>query len=115
MHKSFYLIAALSMTVAVLLVAPTGHGAQAQAKPGLAPSIGFGPVHGFHKVAHYGFYDGHKDEYVNTDVSSKSQASRFHLNFGPVLRLAIPKSTSPMYFVVGRRAHGELTVFGSKP
>src|ERR1044072_7311236 len=66
------------------------------------------------QVAVYeGYYDGHKDAYVITDVSSKSQASALHVNFAPVLKGA--KAAPPQYFVTGRAAAGELAVFGSEP
>jgi hypothetical protein len=60
-----------------------------------------------------GYYDGHKDGYVITDVSSKSQASAWHVNFAPVLKSA--KAAPPQYFVTGRAAAGQLAVFGSEP
>ena len=60
-----------------------------------------------------GYYDGHKDGYVITDVSSKAQASAWHVNFAPVLKGA--KAAPPQYFVLGRAAAGQLAVFGSEP
>jgi len=60
-----------------------------------------------------GYYDGHKDGYLITDVSSKSQASAWHVNFAPVL--AQTKGAPAQYFVTGRAAAGQLAVFGSEP
>jgi hypothetical protein len=60
-----------------------------------------------------GYYDGHKDGYVITDVSNKSQASAWHVNFSPVL--AQTKGAPAQYFVTGRAAAGQLAVFGSEP
>jgi hypothetical protein len=60
-----------------------------------------------------GYYDGHKDLYLVTDVSSKAQASALHVNFAPVLKGA--KGAPAQYFVEGRAAKGQLTVFGSEP
>jgi hypothetical protein len=60
-----------------------------------------------------GYYDGHKDGYVITDVSSKAQALAWHVNFAPILKGA--KGAPPQYFVSGRAAAGQLAVFGSEP
>ncbi len=64
-------------------------------------------------AVYQGYYDSHKDGYVITDVSSKSQASAWHVNFAPVLKSA--KAAPPQYFVTGRAAAGQLAVFGSQP
>jgi hypothetical protein len=60
-----------------------------------------------------GFYDGHKDGYLITDVSNKAQAKAWHVNFAPVLKGA--KAAPPQYFVNGRAATGQLAVFGAEP
>ena len=59
------------------------------------------------------FYDGHKDTYLVTDVSSKTQASAMHINFAPALRAS--KHLPPQYFIKGHAASGQLSVFGSEP
>jgi hypothetical protein len=82
---------------------------------GTGPMISFGPAHALTLQAYNGYYDSHLDEYVNTDVSNKAQANRFKIKFAPILRHAVPKATSPEYFVVGRAASGQLAVFGSEP
>jgi hypothetical protein len=49
------------------------------------------------------YYDGHKDTFLVTDVSSKAQATTL-------------KANSPaQYFVRGAAAKGQLSVFGSEP
>ncbi len=60
-----------------------------------------------------GFYDKHVDTYMLTDVSNKAQARAMHINYSA----AIGKITGlPLqYFVKGRAAKGQLTVFGSEP
>ena len=60
-----------------------------------------------------GYYDGHKDGYVITDVSNKAQAAAWHVNYAPVLKSA--KAAPPQYFVSGRAAAGQLAVFGAEP
>jgi hypothetical protein len=60
------------------------------------------------------YYDGHKDTYVNTDVSNKSQAKSLGINFAPILDHSL-NASSPMYFVKGRAASGQIAVFGSEP
>jgi hypothetical protein len=60
-----------------------------------------------------GYYDGHKDAYLITDVSSKAQAAAMHINYSQ--ELATVKGAPPQYFVQGRAAAGQLAVFGSEP
>jgi hypothetical protein len=60
-----------------------------------------------------GFYDSHKDTYLITDVSDKSQAAGLHVNYAPAL--AAIKGLPLQYFVQGHAASGQITVFGSEP
>lgn len=72
-----------------------------------------GPSTNAQQTTYVGYYDGHKDTYVITDVSSKSQASALHINYSAAL--ATFKGAPPQYFVQGPAATGQLTVFGSEP
>src|SRR3954452_8793713 len=78
-----------------------------------AAPLHLGPATHMKLALYQGYYDGHKDGYVITDVSSKAQASAWHVNFAPVLKGA--KAAPPQYFVSGRAAPGQLAVFGSEP
>ncbi|SRR5579871_1493207 len=60
-----------------------------------------------------GYYDHHLDTYLITDVSSKAQATALHVNFSAALKAS--KGLPDQYFVKGRAAPGQLTVFGSEP
>ena len=60
-----------------------------------------------------GYYDGHIDTYVMTDVSSKSQAKALHVNYSAELKGV--KGAPRQFFVKGSAAKGQLTVFGSEP
>jgi len=60
-----------------------------------------------------GYYDHHIDTYLITDVSSKSQANAMHINYSAELKGV--NGAPDQYFVRGRAAHGQLTVFGSEP
>ncbi len=60
-----------------------------------------------------GFYDHHIDTYLITDVSSKSQAEAMHINYSAELKGV--KGLPEQYFVRGRAAKGQLTIFGSQP
>ena len=60
-----------------------------------------------------GYYDGHKDGYVVTDVSNSAQAKALHVNYAPVLKGA--KAAPEQYFVSGRAAAGQLAIFASEP
>jgi hypothetical protein len=74
-----------------------------------------GPQFTVKRPAFHGYYDGHKDTYLNTDVSSKSEARMMHVNYAPVLK-TVPLKTAPeMYLVEGKAAAGQLAVFGSEP
>jgi hypothetical protein len=60
-----------------------------------------------------GYYDHHIDTYLITDVSSKSQAKAMHINYSAELKAV--KGLPEQYFVKGRAAKGQLTIFGSQP
>jgi hypothetical protein len=65
------------------------------------------------QATYKGYYDGHKDAYLITDVSSKTQASAMHINYSPPLKAI--KGAPEQYFVTGRAAPGQLAIFGSEP
>jgi len=117
--KSFVSIGSplcLAVALFVFLGANAGYAAHsATARPAAGNQISFGPSHGTMVKTYKAFYDGHFDVYVNTDVSSKTQAKTFHINYAPVLAAAVPKSVSPEYFVIGRKAAGQRAIFGSEP
>ena len=77
-----------------------------------ASPLMLGPATHGQFTIYQGYYDGHKDGYVITDVSSKSQAKAMHINFAPVLKGAA--GAPPQYFVMGRAAVGQIAVFGSE-
>ena len=60
-----------------------------------------------------GYYDKHIDTYVLTDVSNKAQATAMHINYSAALGKI--KGLPLQYFVKGRAAKGQITVFGSEP
>jgi len=72
-----------------------------------------GPGFQTRQTAFRGYYDGHKDTYLITDVSSKTQAAALHINYSPALSGV--RSAPAQYFVKGHAAAGQLTVFGSEP
>lgn len=63
----------------------------------------------------HGFYDGHKDTFLSTDVSDKMEAAQMHINYSPMLKHVPLAATSEMYMVQGTAAHQQLPVFGSEP
>src|SRR5919204_960056 len=80
---------------------------------GGAPRMG--PTTAIKRPAFHGYYDGHKDIYLNTDVSDKAEAKAMRINYAPVLK-SVPLKTAPeMYLVQGKAAAGQLAVFGSEP
>jgi hypothetical protein len=53
-----------------------------------------GPPSTVRREAFHGYYDGHRDTYLNTDVSDKEQAAAMHVNYAPVLR-TVPLASAP--------------------
>jgi hypothetical protein len=72
-----------------------------------------GSPSGISRPAFHGFYDGHKDTYLNTDVSSKADAAAMHVNYSA--RIGAVKGLPEIYLVEGRAARGQLAIFGSEP
>jgi len=65
------------------------------------------------RPAFHGYYDGHKDTYLSTDVSSKAEARSMHVNYSA--SLGTVKGLPEIYLVQGRAAAGQLAIFGSEP
>jgi hypothetical protein len=74
-----------------------------------------GPASTISRPAFQGYYDGHKDTYLNTDVSDKAEAKAMHVNYAPVLKTVPLRSAPEIYLVQGKAAAGQLAVFGSEP
>jgi hypothetical protein len=85
--------------------------AVAAASTGGLPNIGNPSMKA--QPVYRGYYDHHIDTYLITDVSSKSQAKAMHVNYSAELKGV--KDIPLQYFVRGRAAPGQLTVFGSEP
>lgn len=62
-----------------------------------------GPSTSISHPAFHGYYDGHKDTYLNTDVSDKAEAGAMHINYAPVLKTVPLKSAPEMYLVQARQ------------
>jgi hypothetical protein len=88
-----------------------GGAAIAAASTGGLPNIGKAKMTA--EPVYKGYYDHHIDTYLITDVSSKSQAAAMHVNYSAELKAV--KGIPEQYFVVGRAAKGQLTIFGSQP
>jgi len=95
-------ILALGSTVAAAAVAGGGMGSM-----GRSGSIA--------RPAMHGFYDGHKDTFLSTDVSDQMQAGEMHVNYSPVLKKVPMAATDEIYLVQGTAAAGQIPVFGSEP
>jgi hypothetical protein len=92
--------------VAALVIATTASAA--------APSmLSLGPVVHAKASTYLGYYDGHKDTYLVTDVSSKTQAKAMHINYSP--EIGKVKGAPPQYFIAGKAVPGQIAVFGSEP
>jgi hypothetical protein len=94
-------VAALALVVAAVGFAAGG--------PGM-----MGPAHRTSTTSFQGYYDGHKDTFLSTDVSSRTEAKAEHINFSAKLA-ASAKTSEELYLFRGRTAAGQLPVFSSEP
>jgi len=76
-------------------------------------SLSLGPVKRAAQLTYRGYYDGHKDTFLVTDTSSKAQATAMHINYSAPL--AKVRNAPRQFFIQGRAAPGQLSVFGSEP
>ena len=67
------------------------------------------------RPAFRGFYDGHKDTFLSTDISDKTQAAAMHINYAPGLKKVPMAATEEIYLVEGTAAPGQIPVFSSEP
>ena len=72
-----------------------------------------GAAHTIAQPSFQGYYDGHKDTYLSTDISSKTEAKAMHINYSASIGRV--KGLPEIYLVQGNAAHGQLAVFGSQP
>src|SRR5438105_3202260 len=63
----------------------------------------------------YGFYDGHVDTMLSTDVSNKAQATALHINYSAAMLTQAAGKYPSLYRVSGRAAAGQPQVFGTEP
>lgn len=73
-----------------------------------------GPAHRVSITSFQGYYDGHKDTFLGTDVSNRAAAKADHINFSAKLA-ASAKTSEEIYMFTGRTAAGQLPVFSSEP
>jgi hypothetical protein len=73
-----------------------------------------GPSHRASVISFPGYYDGHKDTFLGTDVSSRTEAKAEHINFSAKLA-ASAKTSEELYLFSGRTAPGQLPVFSCEP
>ena len=95
---------------ALLSLAVVASAASAYASGTLLP---LGPATKSRQLTYRAYYDGHKDAYLVTDVSSKAQARALHINYAA--ELGHVKGLPAQYFVKGPATSGQLSVFGSEP
>ena len=72
-----------------------------------------GPASTAKTRAFKGYYDGHKDTFLVTDVSNKAQATALKANYAAAIGRV--RGAPAQYFVRGTAAKGQLSVFGSEP
>ena len=72
-----------------------------------------GPSHSIQQSSFMGYYDGHRDTYLSTDISSKAEAKAMGIAYSASIGRV--KGLPEIYLVQGRAAPGQLAVFGSEP
>ena len=107
MQRKILLVSALML--AILAATAAAYGSLTASGPRM------GPQTAITRPAFHGYYDGHKDTYLNTDVSNRADAKAMHINYAPVLNSVPLKSAPEIYLVQGKAAAGQLAVFGSQP
>jgi hypothetical protein len=86
------------------LAVPAAAAAAYAPMPMSAPKMG--PSMRISRPAFKGYYDGHKDTYLNTDVSNKADATAMHINYSRVVK-TVPLASAPeIYLVQGKAAAG---------
>jgi hypothetical protein len=83
----------------------------AAAATGALPNIGKATMTS--EPVYKGYYDAHRDTYLITDTSNKAQSTAMHVNYSA--EIGTVKGLPRQFFVRGRAAAGQLTVFGSEP
>ena len=96
----------------VVAVAALSAGLAAYGSGGMGSMGRFGSIS---RPAMHGYYDGHKDTFLSTDVSDKAQAVEMHVNYSAVLKGVPMSATDDIYLVQGKAAPGQIPVFGSEP
>ena len=92
--------AVVALTIAVVAAAAGG-------------GVPLGPVSHTSQPTYLGYYDGHKDTFLATDSSNKAQAAAMHINYAASLKGA--KGATRQFFIEGKAAPGQISVFGSEP
>lgn len=100
-----------SVVVGISMVVLVATAAIAAASTGGLPNLGKPKMAA--QPLYKGYYDHHLDTYLITDTSSKTQAQAMHINYSP--EIGKVKGLPLQYFVRGRAAAGQVTVFGSEP
>jgi hypothetical protein len=101
------------MRFITIFVAGVSLAAAAAVNAGTTAAPVMGPAKTMSQPTFQGYYDGHKDTYLNTDVSSQKDATTMHVNYSA--RLGAIKGLPEIYLVEGKAASGQLAVFGSEP
>jgi hypothetical protein len=103
----------MSRRLVVAGLVALGAGALAATAYGTGQPLMMGVAHTTAQPSFQGYYDGHKDTYLSTDVSSKADAKAMHVNYSA--GIGAVKGLPEIYLVQGHAATGQLAVFGSEP
>src|SRR5437879_11243238 len=96
MQRKIFFLSVLML--AAFAAAASAYGSLTASGPRMGPQT---PIT---RPAFHGYYDGHKDTYLNTDVSNRADAKAMHINYAPVLNSVPLKSAPEIYLVQGKAA-----------
>src|ERR1051325_7257452 len=100
MVKKLLIVGAAAVSIATVAVEAYG---------GTAGAPIMGKPSRISQPAFHGYYDGHKDTYLSTDVSNRAEARAMHINYSGLISI---KGLPEIYLVQGRAATGQLAIFG---
>jgi hypothetical protein len=100
-------ISILAAVALAVVVVGSAAGGSSAALPNIGRAVKVG------QPVYRGYYDHHVDTYLITDTSNKAQSAAMNVNFSAEIGTA--KGLPLQYFVRGRAAPGQITVFGSEP
>jgi hypothetical protein len=94
---------------------PSGTSSSGGGSPSESPPAAIPTAKTVSQPVTYGYYDGHVDTMISTDVTDRAQASSQHINYSAALAMAPPNTFPALYMVKGTAAPHQPFVFSTEP